>query len=490
MSDHRSPRLPAFSGLLISALVTAACDMAVDPDERSVAGAGRPPVLLISLDTLRADAVGSKNSSGASLTPNMDRLAADGIRYPAATTELPFTLPAHMSLLTGTAPDTHAVFGREDTLPLGVATLAELLAAAGYATGAVVSSDWLNPAFGFERGFGEYVETPVELDYAARINRRALNFLGKLSTTGQPPFLFLHYYDAHSDTGKGGNRRAYWSPAAQSAELAPACLVGQCVPGDSGVTEGQKTGNAQCATRFLLWANHNREQVTAAQRECLAASYRAGVRALDIQLGALFAALESRDLYRRSLIIVTADHGEEFGEHGQFVHAQTFQETVAIPLIIKLPAQESAGEIDPRPAQLADVMPTILQQLDLPLPETLTGSSLLATSLESPETSLVQVSQNKHRPRRYALTVGRWKLIYDFVDQRARLFDLERDPAESKDLAGERSDQVDRLKALLDAHRQRLQAKRAQIDAGAAADGAGNLSEEAVRRLESLGYVQ
>lgn len=476
--------------LVISVLVISGCNVPVEPDKRPASTAVRPPVLLISLDTLRADALGRKSASDELLTPNLDRLAGDGIRYPRATTEIPFTLPAHMSLLTGTAPDTHTVFGREQSLSLGVATLAELLSAAGYVTGAVVSSDWLSPGFGFNRGFDQYVEMPVELDYAARINQHALDLLDVLEATDRPPFLFLHYYDAHSDAGQSGNRRAYWSPAAQSAELAPACLAGQCVPGDFEATESQKTGEPQCATRFLLWANHHQERVTAAERDCLAASYLAGVQALDAQLGALFAALESRALYRRALIIVTADHGEEFGEHGQFVHAQTFQETVAIPLIIKLPAQERAGEIDPRPAQLADVMPTILRQLDMPLPQTLTGSSLLATSLESPETSVVQVSQNKHRPRRYALTAGRWKLIYDFVNQRARLFDLERDPEESKDLAGERSDQVDRLKALLDVHRQRLQAKRAQIAADVAADGAANLSEEAVRRLESLGYVQ
>ncbi|MCZ6726587.1 MAG: sulfatase-like hydrolase/transferase, partial [Acidobacteria bacterium] len=255
----------AIALLLLPAALFAGCR----PDAQ--VATPRPPVILISLDTLRADALSAQT------TPHLARLAAASVRFSSALTEVAFTLPAHMTMLTGSAPDVHGVSSREDRLGLGQPTLAEMLGRAGYATAAVVSSDWLSKGFGFGRGFDSYQEIDLGSSFALRVRRRALATLDRLTATGQPPFLFVHFYDAHSDTEQGGNRRPYWAPPEESAELPATCLKGACAP------EGR------CATGYLLWANHHPDEVSTRDRECLLSSYLAGVRALDSGVGELLA---------------------------------------------------------------------------------------------------------------------------------------------------------------------------------------------------------
>jgi arylsulfatase A-like enzyme len=432
-----------------------------------------PPVILISLDTLRSDALAHGEPGAGSTTPHVDRLVADSIHFSSGVTEIPFTLPAHMSMLTGAAPDVHGVFGEDDRLPRGLATLAELLAEAGYATAGVVSSDWLGPGFGFARGFERYERIEHGLEFAERVNRAALDSLDWIHGGGRPPFLFVHYYDAHSDSAQGGNRRPYWAPEELSTDLDPECREGLCTPG------------GECATGYLLWASHHPDEVDARALRCLQESYRAGVRALDEGVGALLAGLEARGLYEPALILLTSDHGEEFGEHGQFIHAQTHHESVAIPLAIKLPGGREGGGRDPRAAQLADLLPTILGVLELEMPPGMTGSDLLAPSDRAPS---IAVAQNKHRPERYALMEGRWKLIHDFITDRTRLYDRELDPEEVVDLARERPDVVAGLMSRLEARLREYREIRASVPSGPEVDNEA-LDVDARRRLEALGYV-
>lgn len=432
------------------------------PSEGSRSAA--PPVVLISLDTVRLDAV-----SDPSLAPNLTRFAAESVSFSGAYTEMPFTLTAHATLLTGLAPDVHGVIAPRSRLGAEWTTLAQVLRRAGYGTTAVVANDWLDPRFGFDRGFDDYVMVGAALVTSDEVTRRSLEALDRILSAGKPPFLFTHYYDAHSDFDREGNTRPYVA----SAEPETACRREWCTP------------DGECATGFLLWANRHPEEVSAVERDCLSQAYRAGVRDLDAAFGRLRQALMERGLWGPALVVVVSDHGEEFGEHGQFIHAQTFDETVSIPLWIKLPEGGAPRRIG-TPAQLADVLPTILGLLDLPIEDPITGHDLLAVRAD--ETPRVVVSQNKYRPARYAAQRGRWKLIHDVGRDRSWLFDRESDPGEQVDVAAANPDTVEELRRALEARRALFAriASRAVVDAAASDEV---LDDEALQRLRSLGYV-
>jgi arylsulfatase A-like enzyme len=450
---------------LVAGLLAATC--APPPPPRPAARS--PHVFLLSLDTLRADAVGARDAGGVAVTPNLDALARRSSRFGRATSEIPFTLPAHMTLLTGVAPDVHAVFGEDDRLAPGVPTLAETLAAAGYRTGAVVSSDWLRPGFGFGRGFERYEELPLDLEFGERVDGAAWSLFDELAAGGEPVFLLVHYYDAHSDFELHGNRRPYWSPAEETSGLAAACREGLCAP------------DGRCATGFLLWADHHPEAVPRSTRDCLWQSYLAGVRALDAGVGAFIDELTARGLLEHSLLVVTSDHGEEFGEHGQFIHAQTFGESLAVPLLIRRPGPDEPAVGDR--AQLADLVPTILREVGIAVPSTVTGHSLFDDAWPRPPA----LAQNKYRPRRYAWLEGEWKLVHDYVTDETRLYDLASDPGELTDVAAARPEVVEALRARLD-ERVRALHERYLLAAEGVAPGEP-FDAEARRRLEALGYV-
>jgi len=432
------------------------------------------PVILISIDTLRADSV---DDTG---TPNLARFRDEALSFNGAFSEIPFTLSAHATMLTGLAPDAHGVFGAQDRISAGQVTLAQALGAAGYRTAAVVSSDWLRPEFGFGRGFESYDQVAEGLTFAERVTQVGVQSLDRIVGQRGTPFMFLHYYDAHSDSELKGNRRAYYASPAASDGLAEPCAQGQCAPAEEG-SEGSR-----CATGFLLWANRHASEISQGQRECLRASYRAGVGDFDQAFGDLRGELEERGLWDQALIVVTSDHGEEFGEHGQFIHAQPYVESLAIPLWIKLPGGRRGGEGLDRQAQLADVMPTLLGQLGLTVDREMTGRDLLGGGAIGERLIL---GQNKYRPELYSAQDVRWKLMHDFVVGRSKLYDLTSDAGETKDVAGDHPETVAALLSALERRRAQLLSLRGHRESQGLGEEGETLTPEAVRRLEALGYV-
>ncbi len=155
----------------------------------------RPHIVLISLDTLRRDAVGAYADLQASRTPNLDAFAATGTRFANAFVPMPFTLPSHMSLFTGLYPDVHRVVSKETALGDGIDTLPARLRDAGYATLGVVTNAWMKPGFGFGRGFDQYDQLEPGDFFAERVNQRALALLDGRGDDERPVFLFLHFLD-------------------------------------------------------------------------------------------------------------------------------------------------------------------------------------------------------------------------------------------------------------------------------------------------------
>ncbi|MBI3404802.1 MAG: sulfatase-like hydrolase/transferase [Acidobacteria bacterium] len=294
--------------------------------------ADRPNIILITLDTVRADRMGF-NGSKRGLTPQLDSLAAQSIVFERAYSQAPLTPVSHASLLTGTYPQFHKVqdFGARlgDALPY----LPALLRAQGYKTAAFVSSIILDPkngfAPGFERGFDTYdagfhrkikgetrqqsMERRAEVTLA-----RALEWLAK--NPQGPFFIWIHLWDAHDP---------YEAPA-------PFAQKYRTVP------------------------------------------YDAEIAYMDSELGKFFAALDSRKLLASSLLAIASDHGEGLGGHGENTHGiLLYDDTIHVPLVIKLPQGKSAGVRVKARAGLVDVTPTLLEGLQIPVPPQMQGQSLL-----------------------------------------------------------------------------------------------------------------
>jgi arylsulfatase A-like enzyme len=301
--------------------------------------ATRPPVpapgwvVLVSLDTVRADAVD---------TPHLQALAASSITFTRHFASAPSTLASHASLFTGTWPHTHGVPRNGFALAPENTTLAELLARAGYDTAGFVGARALASETAIGQGFDHWDEPAVPERPATEVVERALAWLDQRADD-RPLFLFVHLYDAHAP---------YSAPAGYRGDLAP---------------EAGSLADIHLARR------------TCSRSDALRSAYLAGVRWLDHGVGALLAGLDARGALDPALLLVTADHGEAWDAHEEcWDHGQTvYDETTRIPLLIRSPSL--AAGVSDRLTSNIDVLPTILDLLDLPPDPAAQGVSFAPT---------------------------------------------------------------------------------------------------------------
>ncbi len=414
-------------GIAAQLLVALACsgDIGV---ERSLSVADATPVVLVSVDTLRSDRLPAYGYGGVE-TPAIDRLRRDGILFERAYTHVPLTLPAHTSLLTGLLPPDHGV--RDNlgytvdaaTAPLLQQTLKE----AGYATGAGVSAYVLRRATGIDAGF-DFYQDDVEVTSGPgvqAIQRSGAETLQAVrpwlrSVANEPFFLFFHIFEPHSP----------YEPPDEFAQRYPSPYDGE-------------------------------------------------VAAADQVVGDLLEDLANLGVYDKALIVFLSDHGEGLGDHGEDEHGLfLYRSTLQVPLILKLPQAERAGETVEYPVQLIDVYPTLVSALGLPLGEHLQGTSLLAQPRPEPRDNPIYAET--FFPRLHfgwsdlaALVVGR----YHYIDAPLpELYDLLSDPNEANNLVGLEP-------ALEQEFRTALRAYDRDLKAPATTDS------ETRSRLQALGYV-
>ena len=299
-------------------------------------------------------------------TPNLDQLAADGIAYTRAYAGSTWTAPSHASLFTGMLPTQHGArrsFHRKSQgdvtkLSSELTTMAELLQEAGYSTAGFLGAALLSSEFGFAQGFDHYeddwIRSSAPRPSAARINEQVLGWLAK--EPQDPFFLFLNYFDPHAPYEPDPERNYPFGPiAADQPEL-------------TYTPEAVK-----------------RKEIAIPDEETLdvvMALYDQEIYATDYYLGQLFAALQERQLWDSTLVIVTADHGEAFGEpmfasrlwgHGNFPsHLQSH-----VPLVMKVPSGAVSGKVVEEPVSNIDILPTLIDLLDLATPSGVYGTSLL-----------------------------------------------------------------------------------------------------------------
>jgi arylsulfatase A-like enzyme len=275
----------------------------------------RPNVLLISIDSLRADHVGMQGYARPT-TPRLDALAAAGAAFLAAYAPSPWTLPSHVTLLTSLPPEAHGVVKRNRVLASRATTLAEVLQGAGYATAGFVSGPLLRGLYGHDQGFDVYDDE-------------------------RPFFVFLHLWDVHYD---------YDPPAPYDSWFDPDYA------GDLDATpfENNPALSPGMAPRDL---------------EHLVALYDGEIRFTDEWIGRLLDRLAALRIAQDTIVVVTADHGDEFLEHGQLGHGKTlFEEQLRVPLIVSYPRRIPPGRRFTDPVRLQDVAPTILGLADVPWP--------------------------------------------------------------------------------------------------------------------------
>jgi arylsulfatase A-like enzyme len=366
--------------------------------------APRPNVLLISLDTLRADHLGCFGYRKGT-SPNLDRFAAEGIRFTNCRSQAPWTLPSHMSLFTSLLPTDNGVDNVNKVLPREIVTLAQVLRKAGYRTAGLVNDGQMKAHWGFRRGFETWREFPVDTAAGScpNITTQAINWL-RDDAAGSPFFLFLHYYDCHDPYDAPEPFRRKMGTTLTGARAHELCV--------------RYHGPGQSLPRPDLLAD-------------LVAAYDAEIAWLDDELGRLLAAVPPD-----TLAVVFADHGEAFKEHGWLMHGATlYDEEIHVPLIVRLPAGQARGKVVEEPAMLLDVAPTILACCGIPVPAQFQGADLATLWQGGHLQQRLVLSETKAVLQgRYCLCAVQFPLkgIYSLFDGR---FELYRLPDEHKDLS-------------------------------------------------------
>ena len=368
-------------GLLLGLLLggSSACGRSPAPQRRSV--------LLVTLDTLRPDALGCYGGPRG-VSPVLDRLASEGVLYEQARTVTPLTLPAHASMMTGLYPCRHTVRGNGPAaLPAAARTLAERAQDGGYRTAAFVSAVVLGRTWGLDQGFASYDEPPPPaadaspLDIERRAAPRTVAAARAWLAAGDadaPFFLWVHLFDAHQ-------------------------------PNDP-------------PRRLLERARGN--------------PYWAEVARMDEALGALLEDLRTSGALAHTLVVVVADHGESFGEHGEQSHGTyLYDSTLAVPLIVRYPDGYRAGKRSAELVSVADLHPTLIEAMDLGEPGDVDGISLFHRRVP-PDRGIYFESYfgwiNYGWSPVAGWMVGTEKYLHSPTPE---LYDLRRDPAEERNLA-------------------------------------------------------
>lgn len=462
----------ARTAILLSALLALAARPARADD--------KPNVLLIVVDTLRADHLGSYGYARPT-SPHLDGLAASGTRFAAARATSSWTAPSVASILTGEYPQNHGVVLPASALPRQLHTIAESFRDAGYRTAAFSANPaFVSPRQGFDRGFGEFyvlhsgfvdsedeaadvVPGPtgsgkaVKVAAANQVTEQAVDWLGRIDGS-QPFFLYAHYFDPH-----GG----YYPPAEYAERF--------------GVSAGSPMLKVD-QHRFWKKAKPNAEELST-----LRSLYDGEVAFTDAQIGRLLDALPKG---RPTLIAMTADHGEEFLEHGGMSHGRTlFEEMLRVPMIFA-GAGVKPGVVQ-QPVIIADVAPTLAEMAGLPPLAGIDGISLAPSVREGQEPPArplfadeTKANKEQEMLHRHAVLSGSQKLLQNMQIGYA-LFDLGEDPGEQHDLwasSGDRSAALESVLTLRESRKKDFSGWRSRPAPTVA------LSREDKERMRALGY--
>lgn len=370
-----------------------------------------PNLVLITIDCLRADRLGAYGNTS-HLTPNLDSLAKNGIVFERVFAPIATTHPSHASMLTGLYPRYHGVRSNGMALAPEAVSVAELLQAAGYSTGAFVSYQAMLFRAKLDQGFDEVSDRERPKDRRWR-RRRETTRLAKswLSAQAEEPFfLWVHFFEPHVPYELQDYSARIFS--LRGYEGSP---IDQLNQETIGLTEAERRKYVRSSPEYV---------------DALRTLYDGEVHAVDQSVGDLVASLEGLEFLDNTVIIATGDHGEGLGENGRWQHGPVlFNYALQIPLIIR-DFRKSESKRVRELVGLVDIAPTLLEMADLPTPDGLQGRSLLPAARgerlrRQPYFSEVSIKED-NTLKRVAVFVDRFKLLV--WDDRILLYDLDEDP--------------------------------------------------------------
>jgi len=420
-----------------------------------------PNIILISIDTLRADHLSCYGYHRP--TPYVDELSRDSVLFENAFSQAPWTTASHMSLFTSLYPSVHRV--SHVALSDVRSTLVADFQHNGYQTAAFVAAIALSGKFGFNRGFDEY-HNKADDPSAEANNFRAFEWLDQRNAE-KPFFLFLHYYDVH---------RRYEPKAPYNMYYCRKCnpSLDSLIVGPYGKQ-----------TRLTLQELYD-----------IVALYDGEIRYMDDQIGNLIQYLKDKNLYHNSMVILLSDHGEGFLEHGLMDHGNSlYQELMRVPLLTKFPREQHKGLKIKTAVRLIDVLPTVVDYLKWKPAQLVQGISLLPLLRNTGKSNTPVLGSGAIGSE--MISDGQWKLIHNSelekrlasvplaVKSEFELYDLEIDPREHNNLAGVETAVQKKLWDMLQSQRQinerlgqRMHTEHKPLD------------REMEEQLRTLGYVQ
>ena len=488
--------MPQFHPVLVLSLCISLAWLPSCHNEGPDSGAKGPNVLLISVDSLRRDHLstyGYRNplAPQVATTPAIDRLAKGGLRFDDAVTTTSWTLPSHMAMMTGLPDLLHGVQNNEQRLDPALSTLAQLLGARGYQTGGFFTGPNLHPIFGFSQGFDTYescseVAMPVDSFQGTQnpdrfqmheashkgltspaLLERSLAWLDGAAAKEDPFFLFVHWWDPHYD----------YDPPKEYADM----------------FDPDYDGDSDASVFF-----NTHQTKTPRDMQHVLSMYDAEIRYTDDHIGKLLGHLEQLGIAQDTLVVFTADHGEEFFEHGKKGHQRNFyDESVRLPLVMRLPGVIPAGQSTQRMARIQDIGPTILDLCDVAVPDYFEGTSLRSSweprdpdvKLEAP-VQILSLDLPGKGIHMVGLRRNDVKVVWDFELQTGELFLLYDDPKELNPLVF--TDFEDPAHPAVRFFKQRieeLEARRALLPKTPGHMGVDDLPEDLLKELAGFGYL-
>jgi len=414
-----------------------------------------PNVLLISIDTLRADHLGY-NGYYRDTSPFLDGLARTGVSFQEAISSSPWTLPSHTSLLTGLYPKNHGVKDENTHIPPGIILLAEYFRANGFSTEGIVNSVYLSERYGFGKGFDNFRYIPE--NYGAEfVIEAALSYLQTKKKNRF--FLFLHFYDLHSDYSPG--------------------------PDYKNLFNVNKGGRVPATTAALQGFRKGQIKITSSDMEYIVGLYDAEIRELSDKLEIFFNKLKTLNVLENTLVIITSDHGEEFLDHGGVLHGRTlYDELIRVPLIFWGPGIP-AGTTVREQVELIDIMPTLLELNGFSLKTELDGQSFAGLLNGRGESRNIRAAfaeadhNNTENDIKRMIRADGYKLYFDRLTGIRKMYHLVSDPLEKKNLYNpENGTAIDLDKRLFE-WMGKKETRGTEI----------SLSEKEIEHLKSLGYV-
>lgn len=457
---RRTGRLAALcSAVALCGLVSSfvACEPATSRENP------RPNVLFVLVDALRADALAAYGGSPDRM-PIVDRLAQRGLLFRRAYSNAPKTVPSVASLFTSTPPWIHRIeAGPDQGKDAGLSYLSDRLILAtevleehGYWTGMITTTGWITPEVNYDQGVDEYIVTRRA---DAAVIEAAEDFIARHAD--ESFFVYVHLLDLHDYYHSD---RLFGASAGEDEEISP------------------ELGSLRDATPSEIYRRlrTDPEVFTPGDVAFLRRAYERDLAATDAMIGRLLAALEAAQIGEETIVVFTADHGEQFMEHGRLVHGGhgLFDEVLRIPLLIAGPGivPQAVDEL----VATVDVFPTLFDLLGVETPGVFDGKSLVAEGGTEPNVVASSGSVWK-------VLTGRWSYIVSERYDREELYDLEADPKEAHDLAADRPEVTREMRRLLarEIRRDRRHPYLSEIDDVERVE----MSDDIERTLRSLGYL-